>query len=71
MDLSPVTPDSIAITVVYTVLILWGTWVGVHQIYQGFQRPRDLLNPLFGNRQAIIIFAFHILIAPLSVPAGL
>jgi hypothetical protein len=29
MDLSPVTPDSIVITVVYTVLLFWGVWVGL------------------------------------------
>lgn len=67
MDLSPVTPDSIAITTIYTVLLLWGTWVGVHQIHQGFRRPQDLLNPLFGNRQAILIFTFHILVVSLDL----
>ena len=29
MDLSPVTPDSIIVTVVYTVLLFWGVWVGL------------------------------------------
>jgi hypothetical protein len=53
---------SIVITVIYTILILWGVWVGVRQIYQGFFRPHELLNPLFGNRQAIKIFTFHIII---------
>lgn len=31
MDLSPVTPDSIVITIVYTVLLFWGVWVGVRR----------------------------------------
>lgn len=62
MDLSPVTPLSILITVAYTVLLLWGVFVGVRQIYQGFFRPHDLLNPLFGNRQAIKYFTFHLIV---------
>jgi len=67
MNLSPVTPDSIAITIVYSILILWGAWIGVHQIYQGFCRPQELLNPLFGNRQAIKIFTFHIIVVSLDL----
>ncbi|HTE44906.1 MAG TPA: hypothetical protein VK636_06655 [Gemmatimonadaceae bacterium] len=67
MELSPVTPDSIIITLVYTVLLLWGAWVGVRQVYQGFRRPQELLNPLFGNRQAIIIFTFHLFIVSLDL----
>jgi len=62
MNLSPVTPGSIAITVVYSILLLWGMWVGVRQIYQGFRKPETLLNPLFGNRQAIKIFTFHLFV---------
>lgn len=65
MDAMPSTPPpngSIIITVIYTILIFWGAWVGVRQIYQGFFRLQDLLNPLFGNRQAIKIFTFHIII---------
>ena len=54
MDLSPVTRDSIVITIVYTALLFWGAWVGVRQVYQGFRRPQELLNPLFGNRAAIV-----------------
>jgi len=38
MDLSPVTNDSIVITIVYTVLLFWGAWVDVRQVYQGFRR---------------------------------
>jgi hypothetical protein len=67
MDLSPVTPDSIAITMVYSALVLWGFWVGLRQIRQGFRAPQELLNPLFGNRQAIIIFTFHIAIVSLDL----
>jgi hypothetical protein len=65
MDAMLTTPPpqgSVVITVIYTVLLLWGAWVGLRQIYQGFFRPHELLNPLFGNRQAIKIFTFHIII---------
>lgn len=60
MNFSPITPDSIVITIVYTILLLWGVSVGVRQVYLGFFRPQNLLNPLFGNRQAIKIFTFHL-----------
>ncbi|MDR3717741.1 MAG: hypothetical protein P4K98_02995 [Bryobacteraceae bacterium] len=58
---------SILITIVYTILLLWGMWVGVHQVYQGFCRPQTLLNPLFGNRQAIKIFTFHLIVVSLDL----
>ena len=61
------TPDSIVITIVYTVLLFWGAWVGVRQVYQGFRRPQELLNPLFGNRAAIVIFTFHLFIVSLDL----
>ncbi len=67
MNWSAVTPDSIAITIIYSILLLWGMWVGVRQIYQGFFRPQDLLNPLFGNRQAIKIFTFHIFVVSMDL----
>lgn len=67
MDLSPVTPGSIALTIAYTILLFWGVWVGVRQVYQGFFRPQDLLNPLFGNRQAIEIFTFHLIVVSLDL----
>jgi hypothetical protein len=67
MNLSPVTGDSIVITILYTTLLLWGMWVGVRQVYQGFFRPQDLLNPLFGNRQAIRIFTFHLIVVSLDL----
>jgi len=67
MDLSPVTVDSIVITIVYTILLLWGMWVGVRQVYQGFLRPQSLLNPLFGNRLAIKIFTFHLIVVSLDL----
>jgi hypothetical protein len=60
MNFSPVTPGSIVITAVYSILLLWGMFVGVRQVYQGFCKPKDLLNPLFGNREAIKIFTFHL-----------
>ena len=67
MDLSPVTADSIVITILYSTLLLWGMWVGVRQVYQGFFRPQELLNPLFGNRQAITIFTFHLAVVSLDL----
>lgn len=67
MDLSVVTPGSIVITIGYTILLLWGAWVGIHQIYQGFRKPNELLNPLFGNRVAIIIFTMHIIVVSLDL----
>lgn len=67
MNLSPVTADSIAITCAYSILLLWGMWVGVRQVYQGFFRPQDLLNPLFGNRKAIEIFTFHLIVVTLDL----
>ena len=67
MNFSPVTPDSIVITIVYTILLLWGIWVGVRMIYQGFYRPQELLNPLFGNKVAITIFMYHLLIVSLDL----
>ena len=42
------------ITIVYAGLLAWGFSVGARQIYQGFNRPKELLNPLFGNRAAIL-----------------
>ena len=67
MNLSPVTPDSIVITILYSTLLLWGMWVGVRQVYQGFFKPQELLNPLFGNRQAIKIFTFHLIVVSLDL----
>lgn len=64
---SPVTTGTIVVTIVYCALILWGAWVGVRQVYQGFFRPGQLLNPLFGNRQAITIFTFHLVIVSLDL----
>jgi hypothetical protein len=67
MDLSPISVSSIAITSIYVVLLCWGTFIGVRQVYQGFFRPQDLLNPLFGNRQAIKIFTFHLAVVSLDL----
>ena len=67
MDTSPVTLDSIIITIVYTILLLWGVWIGVRQVYQGFHKPQALLNPLFGNRIAITIFTVHLIIVSLDL----
>lgn len=60
MNLSPVTAGSIIVTIIYSLLLLGGIFVGVRQVYQGFFKPQELLNPLFGNRQAIKIFTFHL-----------
>lgn len=62
MPLSPVTADSVVITVIYTVLLAWGLAVGVRQVWQGFRRPDELLNPLFRDRQAMRIFTFHLVV---------
>ncbi len=67
MNLSPVTADSVVITLIYSILLLWGMWVGVRQVYQGFCKPKELLNPLFGNRQAIKIFTFHLIVVSLDL----
>lgn len=67
MESPPVTTGSIVVTIAYTILILWGAWVGVRQVYQGFFRPQELLNPLFGNRQAIKIFTFHLIVVSMDL----
>ena len=48
-------------------LLFWGVWVGVRQVYQGFNQPKQLLNPLFGNRTAIVIFTAHIIVVSLDL----
>ena len=53
---------SVLITVVYAGLLAWGFGVGVRQIWQGFRRPDELLNPLFANRWAIRLFTLHIVV---------
>lgn len=68
-------PLKLLITIIYAGLLLWGASVGFRQIYQGFKMPQELLNPLFGNRQAIKMFTVHIavvtadlaIIGPLAV----
>lgn len=50
------------ITIAYSALLAAGVFVGVRQIYQGFRRPSELLNPLFGNKIAIRLFAVHIIV---------
>ena len=65
MDLSPVTPDSIIITIIYTILLLWGVWVGARQVYEGYRRPHKLLNPIFGNKAANTVFTYHLIIVTL------
>lgn len=53
---------TLLITVAYSALLLWGFSVGARQIYQGYRRPDELLNPLFANRHAIGLFAVHIVV---------
>lgn len=53
---------SLLITVVYAGLLAWGFGVGVRQIWQGFSRPQELLNPLFANRAALRLFTLHIVV---------
>ena len=50
------------ITIVYSALIAGGVFVGARQIYQGFRKPAELLNPLFGNKIAIRLFTVHIVV---------
>lgn len=57
----------IMITVAYAALLLWGFGVGARQIYQGFRRPGQLLNPLFANRVAITLFTVHIVVVTLDL----
>jgi hypothetical protein len=53
---------SLLVTIVYSALLAWGFSVGLRQIYQGYRRPQELLNPLFANRWAIRLFALHIFV---------
>ncbi len=54
--------SSLVITIIYALLLAWGFWVGLHQVWQGLRRPAELLNPLFGNRVAIRLFTLHIIV---------
>jgi hypothetical protein len=60
--LGAVSPGKLLITVVYAALLAWGFSVGARQIWQGFRRPQELLNPLFANRAAIRLFTLHIIV---------
>ena len=60
-------PGSLLITVVYAVLLAWGASVGLRQIYQGYRRPEQLLNPLFRNRHALNIFTLHIFVVSMDL----
>ena len=53
---------SYAVTIVYSALLAGGVYVGAWQIYQGFRRPKELLNPLFANPIAIRLFTVHIIV---------
>jgi hypothetical protein len=50
------------ITIVYSALLAGGFFVGARQIYQGYRKPGELLNPLFGNKVAIRMFTVHIIV---------
>ncbi len=58
---------SVVVTVVYTGLLAWGFFVGVRQIWQGWRKPGDLLNPLFANRIALRLFTVHIVVVTLDL----
>jgi hypothetical protein len=55
------------ITIVYSALLAGGVFVGARQIYQGFRKPAELLNPLFGNKIAIRLFTVHIIVVSLDL----
>lgn len=57
-----VTVETILVTIVYTALLAWGLWVGLAQVWQGLRRPDALLNPLFRNKWAQRLFAFHLVV---------
>jgi hypothetical protein len=57
----------LAITLLYSGLLAWGFGVGVLQIYQGYRRPEQLLNPLFKNRSALRLFVVHIVVVTLDL----
>ncbi len=50
------------VTILYSLLLAGGVFVGVRQIYQGFRKPGQLLNPLFANPVAIRLFTVHIIV---------
>ena len=52
----------IAVTGVYAALVLWGFGVAVQQIFRGYRQPEKLLNPLFANRRAMMLFTIHIVV---------
>ena len=56
MSLSPLTPESILLTVLYSTLLLWGMWVGVRQVYQGFFRRSYLASRSDMHEFAGILF---------------
>lgn len=55
-------PVSLLITIVYTILLAWGFYVGARLIWDAYRAPDQLLNPLFSNRWAIRIFVLHIVV---------
>ncbi|MBK8460399.1 MAG: hypothetical protein WAS07_10190 [Micropruina sp.] len=58
---------AIVITIVYVVLLAWGVFVGVRQVYQGYRAPESLLNPLFRHPIALRLFAVHLSVASLDL----
>lgn len=58
---------AIVITIVYAVLLGWGLFVGVRQIYQGYRAPDQLLNPLFRHPIALRMFVVHLSVASLDL----
>lgn len=58
---------AIVVTALYTILLGWGVFIGVRQIWQGLRAPQRLLNPLFANPLAIRLFAVHLATASLDL----
>ena len=61
-DRTEMSPVSLLITIVYTILLAWGFYVGARLIWDAYRAPDQLLNPLFSNRWAIRIFVLHIVV---------
>src|SRR4051794_3730067 len=57
----------IFVTTMYSALLLWGLVVGVRQIYQGLRQPGKLLNTLFANRIAVLLFSVHVVVVTVDL----
>jgi len=59
--------SSVLITVVYSLLLLWGFGVGAQLMWQGARSPEKLLNPLFGNVHALRLMGLHLTVCTLDL----